>query len=260
MPSSSAVTTSNRWSQYTEDAAGWPGVEPTGRRRVPRLPSPAAWPGPRQPSGGAGPARTRRQVVSGPSTAIRLMARNAIRTASAPGKRHVSRHRLRDLRLPHDSPPYWTCGRTAASRNALQSVRVGLGLVTSSGIQRATAGAPRQEHLALALLPLLLWLSRRSRSRRRRSRDRSLDALLRDRSRLDPAVLVSVLVFGRMPLLYARSCCCWRSSRCCVLPARSGAGTLAVRGCRALCSTAGFLLTIPLPPLVPAVRDLSASC
>jgi len=159
--------------QYTEDAAE------LARRR-------ASWEATRaaaSEAGGMSPALANRvqavlaqlalaeQAVSGPiDQQIRLSRRaNAIENSiRAGGKAVAAAIAYDDLRLTRiDSPPYWKAWEdSGASEGALHSVRVGLEIETSflDEYNVATASANRAKNLlAVALLPMLLWLSRRSR-------------------------------------------------------------------------------------------------
>ena len=159
--------------QYTEDAAE------LARRR-------ASWEATRAAAGEAGgmsPALANRvqavlaqlalaeQAVSGPiDQQIRLSRRaNAIENSiRAGGKAVAAAIAYDDLRLTRiDSPPYWKAWEdSGASEGALHSVRVGLEIETSflDEYNVATASANRAKNLlAVALLPMLLWLSWRSR-------------------------------------------------------------------------------------------------
>jgi len=193
--------------QYTEDAAE------LARRR-------ANWEATRAAAaeaGGMAPALANRvqsvlaqlalaeQAVSSPiDQQIRLSRRaNAIDNSIRAGQKAVSAAiAYNDLRLTRiDSPPYWkTWEDSGASEGALQSVRVGLEIEQSflEEYNAATAGAHRVKNLlALALLPMLLWLSRRS--RRIDTDDPEIQAstrvLRRPISSWILLVLVSVLVF-----------------------------------------------------------------
>ncbi len=159
--------------QYTEDAAE------LARRR-------ASWEATRaaaSEAGGMSPALANRvqavlaqlalaeQAVSGPiDQQIRLSRRaNAIENSiRAGGKAVAAAIAYDDLRLTRiDSPPYWKAWEdSGASEGALHSVRVGLEIETSflDEYNVATASANRAKNLlAVALLPMLLWLSWRSR-------------------------------------------------------------------------------------------------
>jgi len=159
--------------QYTEDAAE------LARRR-------ASWEATRaaaSEAGGMSPALANRvqavlaqlalaeQAVSGPiDQQIRLSRRaNAIENSiRAGGKAVAAAIAYDDLRLTRiDSPPYWKAWEDrGASEGALHSVRVGLEIETSflDEYNVATASANRAKNLlAVALLPMLLWLSWRSR-------------------------------------------------------------------------------------------------
>jgi potassium-dependent mechanosensitive channel len=193
--------------QYTEDAAE------LARRR-------ASWEATLAAAGEAGgmaPALANRvqavlarlalaeQSVSGPiDQQIRLSRRaNAIENSIRAGYKAVAAAiAYDDLRLTRiDSPPYWKAWEdSGASEGALHSVRVGLEIEKRflDEYNVATAGAQRARHLlALALLPLLLWLSWRS--RKIDSDDPEIHAstrvLRRPISSWILLVLVSVMVF-----------------------------------------------------------------
>jgi potassium-dependent mechanosensitive channel len=145
------------------------------------------------------------QAVSGPiDQQIRLSRRaNAIENSIRAGDRAVAAAiAYNDLRLTRiDSPPYWKAWEDdGASEGALQSVRVGLEIEKNflDEYNAATKGAHRAKTLlALALLPLLLWLSRRS--RKLHSDDPAIQAstrvLRRPISSWILLLLVSVVVF-----------------------------------------------------------------
>jgi len=145
------------------------------------------------------------QAVSGPiEQQIRLSRRaNAIEDAIRAGEQAVSvAIAYNDQRLSRiDSPPLWQLWQEpSSSTGALQSVRAGLKVEARflDEYSAATAGAHRVKNLlAVALLPLLLWLSRRS--RRIDSDDPEIQAstrvLRRPLSSWILLVLVSVMVF-----------------------------------------------------------------
>jgi small-conductance mechanosensitive channel len=145
------------------------------------------------------------QAVSGPiDQQIRLSRRaNAIEDSIHAGEKAVAAAiSYNDQRLGRiDSPPLWQHWQTRDSgEGALQSVRSGLQIESRflDEYNSATAGAHRIKNLlAVALLPLLLWLSRRS--RRIDSDDPQIQAstrvLRRPISSWILLVLVSVMVF-----------------------------------------------------------------
>jgi potassium-dependent mechanosensitive channel len=160
--------------QFTEDAAE------LARRR-------ANWEATRAAateSGGIAPALSNRittvlaqlslaeQAVSGPiEQQMRLSRRaNAIEDAIRASEKAVAAAiAYNDQRLSRiDSPPLWELwGDRTASAGAVQSMRAGLAIETRflDEYNDATAANQRLENLfAVALLPLLLWLSRRSRT------------------------------------------------------------------------------------------------
>ncbi len=193
--------------QFTEDAAE------LARRR-------ANWEATRAAAaeaGGIAPALSNRvttvlaqlslaeQAVSGPiEQQIRLSRRaNAIEDAIQAGDKAVSAAiAYNDQRLSRiDSPPLWQLWQQpSSSTGALQSVRAGLAVEGRflDEYSDATASVHRVKNLlAVALLPLLLWLSRRSRSIA--SDDPEIQAstrvLRRPISSWLLLVLVSVMVF-----------------------------------------------------------------
>ena len=193
--------------QFTEDAAE------LARRR-------ATWEATRAAAaeaGGIAPALSNRvttvlaqlslaeQAVSGPiEQQIRLSRRaNAIEDSIQAGDKAVSAAiAYNDQRLSRiDSPPFWQMWTDRSpSKGAIQSIRAGLAIESRflDEYNAATAGAHRLKNLlAVALLPLLLWLSRRS--RRIESGDPQIQAstrvLRRPISSWILLVLVSVMVF-----------------------------------------------------------------